>query len=219
MPFSGFTDADYDVFEIPGFPDRMAAIRSQVRPKLLEIGVEVAEMMRPTFGPDFYPHVASHMRRRVNPPPDTWVAFGPSRKGYKAHPHLSLGIGAAGPYVEFIVLEESENKATLSDGLERNADALASYLRGLEGVALHLDHHAPTPGVPVAEITPDELRRLAGEVVRLKRNEFMAAHPFRRDDPRAQGRELIPAAVRLFERLQPLYRCALEPDYTFEGAG
>ena len=214
MPFPGFTDADYDVFEIPGFTERMAAIRSQIRPKLLELGEELAELVRPAFGPDFYPHVASHMRRRVNPPPDTWVAFGPSRKGYKAHPHLSVGVGAAGPYIEFIVLEESEQKAVLSGGLKRNADTLAGYLNGLEGVTLHLDHHAPTSGAPATGVGPDDLCRFADEIVRLKRNEFMAAHPFRRDDPQVQGRELIPTAARLFERLQPLYRCAVKPGYT-----
>lgn len=215
MPFSGFTDNDYDVFEIPGFPDRMAALRSQVRPKLLELGEELAGMLQPTFGPDFYPHVASHMRRRVNPPPDTWVAFGPSRKGYKAYPHLSVGIGSAGPYVEFIVLEESEHKATLSEGLKRNADAFAGLFRNLEGVTLHLDHHAPNAGIPADLATPDEVNRLAAELVRLKRNEFMAAHPFRRDDPRVKGRELIPTATRWFEQLQPLYRCAVEPGFTW----
>ena len=214
MPFTGFTDSDYDVFEIPLFADRMAAIRSQIRPKLLELGEEMVELMRPAFGVDFYAHVASHMRRRVNPPPDTWVAFGPSRKGYKAYPHLSIGIGCGGAYVEFIVMEESDHKAILSEGLKRNTNALTELLRSFEGMSLHLDHHAPTPGVPARNVTPDRLNQFADEVVRLKGNEFMIAQPLERDDPRAKGRELIPTAASAFERLQPFYRCALEPDYT-----
>ncbi|MBW3624223.1 MAG: DUF1054 domain-containing protein [Armatimonadetes bacterium] len=216
MPFDGFTDSDYDVFEIPLFADRMAAIRSRIRPKLLDLGEEMADRMRPVFGPDFYPHVASHMRRRVNPPPDTWVAFGPSKKGYKAYPHLSIGIGHGGPYVEFIVMEESEQKSVIAEGLKRNASALSDYLHGLDGISLRLDHHAPSPGLPASVVTPEELGRIAGEVVRLKRNEFMIARPFDRDDPLVAGRELLPTAARLFEALHPFYRCALEPDYTFE---
>lgn len=212
MPFTGFTDADYDVFDIPTFADRMAAIRSQVRPKLLELGEEVAEILRPTFGPELYPHVASHMRRRVNPPPDTWVAFGPSRKGYKAYPHLSIGIGATGPYVEFIVMEESSHKSVLAANLKRNADTLAGWVNGLDGMTLHLDHHAPTEGVPAAEVTPESLSRMADEVVRLKKNEFMIARPFLRADPQVRGRELIPTAVRLFGQLQPFYRCGVESE-------
>ena len=213
MSFAGFTDPDYDIFEIPAFAERMAAIRSQVRPKLLEIGEELTERLRPAFGPEFYAHVASHMRRRVNPPPDTWVAFGPNRKGYKAYPHLSVGIGLEGPYVEFIVMEESAHKAILSNGLKRNAPALTTMLRELKETSVHLDHHALDGGISSDPITPEELERLAGEVVRLKSNEFMVAWPFRRNDPRVQGRELLSIAATAFEQLEPFYRCALDPDF------
>ena len=36
----------------------------------------------------FYPHVAKHARRSVNPPKDTWVAFATSKRGYKMLPHF-----------------------------------------------------------------------------------------------------------------------------------
>jgi uncharacterized protein YktB (UPF0637 family) len=212
VPFEGFIDTDYDVFEIPGFAERMAAIRAQIRPKLVEIGAEIVEGLRPEFGPEFYAHVASHMRRRVNPPPDTWVAFGPSKKGYKAYPHLSVGVGYDGPYVEFIVMEESDHKALLSENLQRNAKAVAGLLNGLEGMSVHLDHHARDGGLPSATITPEALCGVANEVIRLKGNEFMVACPLPRSDPRAQGRALIPTALDAFRKLEPLYRCALEPD-------
>jgi uncharacterized protein YktB (UPF0637 family) len=215
MAFTGFTDADYDVFEIPAFAERMAAIRSQIRPQLLEIGEELVEALHPRFGPEFYAHVASHLRRRVNPPPDTWVAFGPNRRGYKAYPHLSVGIGYGGPYVEFIVMVESNHKATISNGLKRNAEALAPYIQSLDGMTLHLDHHAPTEGAPASEMTADRLLRMAGEVVRLKSNEFMIARPYKRDDPRIIGRNLLETAQRDFLQLEPFYRCANESDYTF----
>ena len=219
VAFSGFTDSDYDVFEIPVFVDRMAAIRSQVRPKLLEIGEEMVPRLRPALGPDLHAHAASHMRRRVNPPPDTWVAFGPSRRGYKAYPHLSIGIGAEGPYVEFIVMEESEHKAILSEGLIRNAEALAPCLRRLEGARLHLDHHAPTAGIDAAEVTPAILAEMAREVVRLKGNEFMIDRPFDRAEGRIAGRCLLDTAHDLLVQLVPFYRCALEPDYRYGKEG
>lgn len=34
MPFRGFTQADFKVFDIEGFAPRMAAIKSRIRPKL-----------------------------------------------------------------------------------------------------------------------------------------------------------------------------------------
>jgi uncharacterized protein YktB (UPF0637 family) len=215
MAFTGFTDADYDVFEIPSFAERMAAIRSQVRPKLLEIGEELVEALQPRFGPEFYAHVASHLRRRVNPPPDTWVAFGPNRRGYKAYPHLSVGIGFEGPYIEFIVMVESADKTTISNGLKRNAESLANHLQSLDGMTLHLDHHAPTEGTPAAEMTADRLIKMANEVVRLKSNEFMIAQPYKRNDPRVIGRNLLETAQKDFLKLEPLYRCANEPDYIY----
>lgn len=215
MSFSGFTPADYDVFELPGFADCMAAIRSQIRPKLLELGEEMAERMRPRFGPDFYPHVASHMRRRVNPPPDTWVAFCGSRRGYKAYPHLSIGIGLEGPYIEFIVMNESAHKTILSENLKRNAVALSEHMRGLKEMTVHLDHHAPTPGLPASEMSPEEMVRWAGEVVRLKGNEFMVAWPLKRDDPRVEGRTLMETAERGFLELEPLYRCGVTEGFNF----
>jgi uncharacterized protein YktB (UPF0637 family) len=215
MAFAGFNDKDYDVFEIPQFAERMAAIRTQIRPQLLEIGEEVAAELAATFGPEFHPHVASHLRRRVNPPPDTWVAFGPSRKGYKAYPHLSIGIGFNGPYVEFIVMEESAHKSTISNGLKRNAESLARLLRDQDEWMLHLDHHAPDEGKPAPEITPEALCGMADEVMRLKRNEFMIAHPFQREDPRVRGRALLQTAKEEFKRLEPFYRCAVEPDYDY----
>ena len=58
--------------EILGFvretPYRMAAIRGQVRQKLLVLGDDLKEVLWPAFGPEFHSHVASHLRRRTNPP-------------------------------------------------------------------------------------------------------------------------------------------------------
>src|SRR5262249_37673558 len=113
------------------------------------------------------------------------------------------------------VMEESDHKSTVSEGLIRNAEAFAEYLRGLNGTTLHLDHHAPTPGVPASEITAEQLKEMAHEVVRLKGNEFMAARPFERRDPQVEGRALLQTAEQLFRQLEPLYHCSLEPDYRF----
>ncbi len=210
--FTGFTAAEYDVFDIPTFAERMAALRARVRPRLIQIGEELSERLLPVFGPGFYPHVASHLRRRVNPPPDTWVAFGPSRKGYKAHPHLSVGISGDGPYLEFIVMEESPHKALLAENLSRNAEALSGVLSALPWEAeLHLDHHAPTAGLPARDADAPALAALPAELLRYKNREFMIAIPFGRDDAAVQGRRLLDFAADAFTRLEPFYRCALTP--------
>ena len=39
-----------------------------------------------------FAHVAKHMRRTVNPPDDTWVAFAADKRGYKKHCHFKVAI-------------------------------------------------------------------------------------------------------------------------------
>src|ERR671918_672531 len=46
---------------------------------------------RATGGPAFA-HVARHARRTINPPDDTWVAFGPDLRGYKKHCHFKVAV-------------------------------------------------------------------------------------------------------------------------------
>ena len=51
MPFRGFTQADFKVFDIEGFAPRMAAIKSRIRPKL------------DAAGRDLIPDMHAHRRR------------------------------------------------------------------------------------------------------------------------------------------------------------
>ena len=69
-----FTQSDLDIFKIPGFKERMSAIREKIRPKLEQFGEEVAPALMTQFKAEFFPHTAKHMRRKVNPPDETWVA-------------------------------------------------------------------------------------------------------------------------------------------------
>src|SRR3990172_2168938 len=92
MPFDGFTAKDFHVFAIPDFPGRMAAIRGQIQPKLFALAEEIGPKLKPIVGSETFSHVAKHMRRTVNPPDDTWVAFGPEKRGYKKTQHFKMAI-------------------------------------------------------------------------------------------------------------------------------
>ena len=105
MAFTGFNASDFKVFDLQGFLPRMAAIRGQIRPKLEALGQELVTTMARATGGEAYAHVAKHARRTVNPPDDTWVAFGPDKRGYKKSCHFKVAISrhsvrsllAAGP--------------------------------------------------------------------------------------------------------------------------
>ena len=60
---------------------------------------------------EFFPHVARHARRTVNPPPETWAAFGPSPKGYKRYGYLAFCISGAGLHARMVVKSEADRRA------------------------------------------------------------------------------------------------------------
>jgi len=72
-----YSRGDLDIFSIADFAGRMAAMRAKVRPKLEALGEELAPLLMTNFKQEFFAHTAKHMRRKVNPPDETWVALGP----------------------------------------------------------------------------------------------------------------------------------------------
>ncbi|MHB8423116.1 MAG: DUF1054 family protein [Leptospirales bacterium] len=96
------------IFDIPSFAERMARIRGEVRPALIRLASCLSGLLDGTGPRSYYPHVASHMRRRVNPPPETWLALGPNKRGYKAYAHLGLFIGKRGLSIRFVLKDEAE---------------------------------------------------------------------------------------------------------------
>jgi len=104
-PFAGFAAEDFAVFSIEGFEGRMAALRGHLRPRLVAMADALAPALGDALGVTLYPHVAAHLRRTVNPPPETWAAFGPDRRRYKAYAHYAVGIDGQGAWF-FLVLKD-----------------------------------------------------------------------------------------------------------------
>jgi uncharacterized protein YktB (UPF0637 family) len=124
----GFNTADFQVFRVEGFNERMAQLYATVRPKLLRLGEEMAPEMARKLHLEFFPHVAKHARRTVNPPPETWCAFGPSAKGYKRYPYLALCISRFGLHARLVVKSEADNRPQMAAVLQRRARELTRAL-------------------------------------------------------------------------------------------
>src|SRR5262245_29548732 len=92
MNFPGWTAADFELFAIPDFPGRMGEIRSRLRPKLLMLAEDMTPVLSEIVGQPVFPHVAQHMRRRVNPPEETWAAWCRDKKGYKRWTHYRIAV-------------------------------------------------------------------------------------------------------------------------------
>lgn len=202
--FPGFDAEDFDVFTIPEFYSRMSAIRTRVRPKLATLGDEMAEKLPVLDGDPFYPHTASHARRRVNPPEDTWVAFSRSPRGYKRYAHFEVGITHDLVFVRFVVKPEGlDDKPALINFLQKT---------GLEGMRLeaskplywYRDDHGSGPAA-LDSLTSEQFSTIL-EQVRLKTRGFTVGATFPASAPIVGSRRLIGAAVRCIEDMWPLYQ-------------
>lgn len=115
-----FSQDDLAVFTIPGFEERMQAIRERIHPKLKNLGDEIAEPLAQKAGEPLHPHVAKHARRSVNPPEDTWVAFGPEKRGYKKHPYLGVAVSRFGVHTQVVAKPETweTDRPAMADRLD-----------------------------------------------------------------------------------------------------
>jgi hypothetical protein len=126
----GFTPTDFEVFRINGFSARMEKIYERVRPKLTRLGVELAPELSRKLDLEFYAHVAKHVRRTVNPPPETWVAFGPSPRGYKRYGYLALCISGAGLHARAVVKADADSRPDMARRLHARYGQLVEDFAG-----------------------------------------------------------------------------------------
>jgi len=126
----GFVPNDFDVFKVEGFSARMEKIYAHVRPKLIRLGHDLAPQLTRKLGLEFFPHIASHSRRMAQPPPETWIAFGPSLRGYKRHGYLALCISRAGLHARAVVTSAADCRAEISRGLNARCGQLAKDFDG-----------------------------------------------------------------------------------------
>ena len=125
MASIGFTREDFEVFEIPTFPERMQGIKEHVRPKLTALGEDLQPALKRLANGDVFPHVAKHARRTVNPPPETWVAFGPSARGYKKYGYFGLVVSRGGIHTRIVVKDEAPDRQQMAKVLRERAGVLA----------------------------------------------------------------------------------------------
>ncbi|MFZ1890183.1 MAG: DUF1054 family protein [Candidatus Binataceae bacterium] len=130
MASLGFTQNDFRIFEIEGFSARMEQIAARVRPRLTRLGAELAPDLGRKLHLEFFPHVAKHMRRTVNPPAETWAAWGPSPKGYKRYGYLALCISRLGIHARVVVKSDADNRPEMAQRIAAKSSALAKSLRG-----------------------------------------------------------------------------------------
>lgn len=203
MDFPGFEPADFDVFSIPDFAGRMAEIRSRIRPKLVALGADLAPILSEVVGCELFPHTAQHMRRRVNPPEETWAAFCRDKKGYKRWTHYRVAISGAGVRVTVFVEDDADDKPQLGARLESDAAALLQQLGGTAPVRWYTLGNDP---VLQSELTPERLQEAGRALQRLKTLKFQAGIPLSAAEVPGYSPERFEEWVKeQAEVLKPLY--------------
>lgn len=204
MTFPGFTAADFDAFRVPGLEERMTAIKASPRPKLEALGQLMLPELARLTGLDFFPHIARHARRKVNPPTDTWIAWSTNPRGYKMAPHFQVGLWESHLFIQAGVIYEAAARAQFGARLLASPPDLPGHYRWLE------DYMIPT-GIRQDAMARADWERMADRLANRKQADAMVGIDIPRTEAVAlSGDELVQLVVETFETLTPVWRLAAE---------
>jgi uncharacterized protein YktB (UPF0637 family) len=195
----GFVPTDFDVFRIEGNA-RIEKLYAQVRPKLIRLGHELAPQLMRKLGLEFFPHIANHTGRTVQPPRETWIAFGPSPRGYKRHGYLALCISRAGLHARAVVKSEAGFRPEISRGLDAHRAQLTKDFDGTR-IARYESWDCKRLPSPVAA-EPEIFKALAATLNQKTGSVDLGFGWNVHDALRLDRAEMIEA----FRELEPLYR-------------
>ncbi len=185
MAIEPFTAKDFQIFDIPEFAERMAAIRTGIRPKLETIGNTLLPPLARIANAEVFPHVAKHARRTVNPPDDTWVAFGPDRRGYKKVPHFKVAVSRHCVRFLFEIGPEHAAKPEWAKAWKREAPRLARLLGQARELAWFKTEHDEEPAAALADLDGAGWKALGDELTRTRDGQLVLG---RRVGAKAAGR-------------------------------
>ena len=199
---------DFEVFDTLGLEARMGLLVERVRPKFEELGSHYSSFFSATTGDEFFPHVAKHMRRTVNPPNDSWVAFAPHKRGYKAVPHFQIGLWSSHIFIILAVIYEAPNKTTMAQNL-LDEGAIAALP---EGFVVSGDHMKPDAS-PLAEMADGELNKLIVRLRDVKKGEFVIGRHISKEEAiKMSEEEFKEFAEETFAALLPVYKTLLQKE-------
>ena len=207
MAAPAFAAADFKVFDVKGFQPRMSEIRERIRPKLEAFGHSLAPGIAHATGGETYAHVAKHLRRSVNPPDDTWVAFCADARGYKKHPHFKVAVSRRCVRFLFEIGPEHADKKRFTAAWKRSAGKLGPVIRRMKGLAWFKNEHDEEPVSLLSDTTPESFAGLADELIRTRDGQLVLGRVIAAAEAaRWKEAQYRSAALETFRALAPLYR-------------
>lgn len=202
---SYWNENHFKVFETPGLEARMAALIEKVRPRFEELGEQYSAYFSGKTGDEFHPHVAKHMRRTVNPPNDSWVAFAPNKRGYKAVPHFQIGLWESHVFVILAVIYEANGKSAMAGRL-LESDVISK----LPGDMVVSGDHMKPEAHSLKAIGKAGVEQLLVRLRDVKKGEFVIGRHLQREEAdnlsKSQFDELV---EKTFDELLPIYNIML----------
>ncbi|GKQ42867.1 UPF0637 protein [Companilactobacillus sp. RD055328] len=165
-----FNSNDFKVFDDPTLEGRLKKIREIIDPKFEIIGEELIKKYQPQFDEQLYVHVAKHARRHKNPPPDTWFAISTNKRGYKALPHIEIGLWPESFYLNLSFLAEIDDRQLVVDKLK----TLKLYNEKLQ---ISNDHTTSA----MNELTEESLQHSLDKYLRTKNKDLVIGFRYSKD--------------------------------------
>lgn len=198
-----WTSKDFHVFQINGLEERMDALTTTIRPKFHELGEYFSGYFSTQTGDEFFAHVAKHARRTVNPPKDSWVAFAPYKRGYKALPHFQIGLWESHIFIVVAIIYEAPQKQEMARRLLENIDVFDHLT---DDYMISGDHMQPTAS-PLLETRTKTLEQLLTRLRDVKKGEFLVGrHILAADAEKMSSEQFMAFAEQTFDAIMPIYR-------------
>lgn len=197
-----WTNKDFDVFEIEGLEQRMDALSTVVRPKFQILGEKFSSYFSARTGNEFFPHVAKHARRTINPPKDSWVAFAPYKRGYKSLPHFQIGLWNTHLFIIVAIIYEAPQKSQMAARLLDNIDIFNQLPDDFIISGDHMSQDAISLKIGREEMLEKLLIRLKD----VKKGEFLVGrHISREEAVNLSSDQFLQLTEETFEALLPIY--------------
>lgn len=197
-----WTDEDFEVFSIEGLENRMIALQTRIQPKFETLGRNFADRLSAHGSAEFFPHVAKHLRRTVNPPNDSWVAFAPAKRGYKALPHFQIGLWGTHLFIILAIIYENPDKKGIAERLQRKLNTITS----LPNTYIASGDHMRPEAIQIGEASVEGIEILLERLKSVKKAEFLIGrHLLREDAIKLTDDEFMTFAEETFDRLLPVY--------------
>ncbi|MEP6757283.1 MAG: DUF1054 family protein [Chthonomonadales bacterium] len=211
MAFEGFTNEDFEIFDLPDFGARMPVLKANITPKLKQIGEEILPRVSRIAGHKIHPHVAQHLRRSVNPAEETWVAFSREKRAYKPFVHLRVAINGGALKLTCHLEDYARDKETFARRLMEESDRIGAYLADHDSILSH-DLHDPY-GKPMAgrSLNAETLRDFAHRLQTIKsQHASFAIRLDRLKVVKMSSDKLLDRCVKELRLLKPIYDLGIE---------